>query len=130
MAFLGDDAVYLDVGSNQALLVRNVRDQAVPAVIADSGDGLSGPVAVYFSIRSEIYVGNSDGGILVLDSTGHFLRRTRCNCAITAMAPLAKSAVRLTDRIDQPIYVLDGSIADQILFIPALPAEAAQGVVP
>lgn len=127
MTFLGDDAVYLDAGNQQALLIRNVREQVAPAVIADSGDGLSDPVAVFVSARSEIYIGDSEGGILVLDSTGHLLRRTRCNCAITTMTPLAKAALRLTDRIDHPIYVLDGSDADRIVFIPALPSEEVQG---
>jgi len=127
MAFSGNDAIYLDLGSDQAFRIRNIRENAAPELLADSEIGLFQPAAVFVSGRGEIFIGNSDGGILVLDSTGLPLRKSRCRCTITAMEPLAKSALRLTERVDQPIYVLDGSDADRIIFIPALPADAEHG---
>jgi len=36
IAFVGADAVVTDSGSDQVLLIRGVRDQAAPAVVADS----------------------------------------------------------------------------------------------
>ena len=126
MTFLGEDAVVVDSGKNQIFLMRNVREQAVPSLIASEVDGLSQPVAVFISRRNEIYIGDSSGGVLILDSTGHILRKAHCNCTITTMAPLANSALRLTDRIDQPVFMLDGSESDRFLFIPALSARGTQ----
>jgi hypothetical protein len=128
MRFISDDAVILDSGNDQALLIRNVREQATPALIADSRDGLSDPIGIATSSRGEIYIGGSTGTILVLDSMGHILKAVHCGCAISTMTALANSAVLLTDRINQPLFVLDGSESDQILFIPALSTQA-QGSV-
>jgi hypothetical protein len=124
--FLNEDAVVVDSGKNQALLIRNVREQAVPALIASAEDGLSQPVAAFISSRNEIYIGDFSGIVVVLDSTGHILRKADCSCTITTMTPLANSALRVTDRIDQPIYILDGSESGRFLFIPALSARATQ----
>jgi hypothetical protein len=130
IAFSGNDAIYLDSGSDQAFRIRNIPENAAPEILADSETGLLQPAAVFVSGQGEIFIGDSDGGILILDSIGLPLRKSRCQCTITAMEPLAKSTLRLTERIDQPIYVLDGSDADRIIFIPALPADAEHGATP
>ena len=126
MTFLNEDAVVVDSGKKQALLIRNVRQQAVPALIASAEDGLSQPVAAFISSRNEIYIGDSSGIVLVLDSTGHILRKAHCSCTITTMVSLANSAVRLTDRSDQPMFIMDGSEFDRFLFVPALSVPLTQ----
>jgi len=126
MTFLGPDAVYADAGSDQAFRIPNVRETSVPTLVADSGDGVSNPVAVYGSVRNEILIGNAGGLLLVLNASGHPIRSFHCHCEITTFAPLAKSALLLTDRIDQPLYVLDSS-NDQVFFIPALRKDVEPG---
>jgi len=128
MRFIGDDAVILDSGNDRALLIQNVREQATPTLIADSRDGLSGPIGIATSIRDEIYIGGSTGTILVLNSIGHILKTVQCGCTISTMTLLANSAVLLTDRLNRPLFVLDGSESDQILFIPALSTQAEGSV--
>jgi hypothetical protein len=123
MIFMGVDALIADSGADQVVLIRNVRDQASPLLVADSRDGLSEPVALSVSSRNEIYIGTANE-VLVMDATGHMLRKTVCSCAVTAMAPLQESALRLTDQLDQPLFVLDGeSVPERILFVPALSVE-------
>jgi hypothetical protein len=128
IAILGDDGIVLDSTRDQVLWIRNIPGNAVATLSAASGDGLAHPVAVSTSGRNEVYVGDSDGGILILDSAGRIVRKTRCGCEITSMAPLANSAIRLTDRLDRPLLVLDPTDADRVFFIPALiPQSPADG---
>ena len=107
LAFIDDDAVLADAGSNQVFLLRSVQDQASPVLIADSHDGVEGPTFLSISSRNEIYIGSTHA-VLVLDATGHKLRSIECNCTVTTMAPLRESAIRLTDELNQPVFVLDG----------------------
>jgi hypothetical protein len=113
--------------SDQALLIRNVRQQATPTLLASAREGLSQPSAVFISTRNEIYISNTPDLVLVLDGSGHVLRRTPCGCRITTIARLANSALRLTDRIDQPLILLDGSESDRVLFVPAFSPPATEG---
>jgi len=120
LAFIDDDAVLADA-ANQVFLLRSVQDQASPVLIADSQDGLDRPALLSISSRNEIYIGISSA-VLVLDATGHRLRSIECNCTITTMAPMREAAIRLTEGLDQPTFVLDGRrTPEQVLFIPALP---------
>jgi hypothetical protein len=128
LAFLGEeDAVIVDSSADQALLIRNVRQQATPTLLASAREGLSQPSAVFISTRNEIYISNTPDLVLVLDGSGHVLRRTPCGCRITTIARLANSALRLTDRIDQPLILLDGSESDRVLFVPAFSPPATEG---
>ena len=120
LAFIDDDAVLADAGSNQVFLLRSVQNQASPVLIADSHDGVEGSAFLSISSRNEIYIGSTHE-VLVLDATGHKLRSIECNCTVTTMAPLRESAIRLTDALNQPVFVLDGRRSpEQVLFIPAL----------
>jgi hypothetical protein len=120
MIFLDDDAVIADSGSDQIVVIRGVAGAARPVLLADAGNGISDPAALSLSTRNEIYVGNGDG-VLVMNASGHILRRLDCGCTVTTMMPLEQSAIRLTDQFDKPIYILDGSFTpERILFVPAL----------
>jgi hypothetical protein len=132
LAFFGEDAVVLDSGNDQVLLVLDVRGAGVTTLIGDFRSGISQPVAVSVSSRNEIYVGNaSNGTVVVLDPTGRQLRTVFCGCAITTMAPVPGAALRLTDRLDRPVFVLERDITeDRVLFIPALAVDRMRGVVP
>lgn len=129
MALFDGNAIVADFGANQILLLGNVRDQASPALIADSAHGVSRPVGISVSAHNEIYIGNGDTGtVLVLDASGHFLRIVSCSCTITTMSSLGSNALRLTDRLDRPIYVLDRErTPGPLLFIPALSGEPLEG---
>jgi hypothetical protein len=129
IAFVDGDAVVTDSGSDQVLLIRGVRDQASPVLIADSKDGISKPAAVSISSRREIYIGVADA-VVVMDAAGHLLRRVPCDCTVTMMMPLRDAAFRLTDLLDRPILVLDERTdPERVFFIPALSAEA-RGLTP
>lgn len=119
----GPDAVIADAAAGQIIWIRNVRDQALPALVADSRDGLVEPVALTLVGGNEIYAGDSGTGtILVLDTQGHVLRRVSCGCSLTGLFPLRNNGFRLTERLDQPIFMIDSrSPGERILFIPALP---------
>jgi hypothetical protein len=123
IAFIGADAVVTDAGADQVFLIRGVRDQASPMLIADAKDGIKEPAAVSISIRNEIYIGSADT-VLVMDANGHLLRRAGCGCTVTTMVPLRDAAIRLTDQLDLPVLVLDGRTdPERVLFIPALSSE-------
>jgi len=123
IAFVGADAVVTDSGSDQVLLIRGVRDQAAPALVADFRDGVNQPGAIAVSSRNEIYIGVAEA-VLVMDATGHLLRRVPCGCTITTMTPLRDAALQLTDQLDRPLWVLDTRTdPERILFVPALSAE-------
>jgi hypothetical protein len=127
LVFISDDAVLADAGSNEVFLLRSIRDQAAPLLIADSRDGLEQPSALSISSRNEIFIG-SGHAILVMDAAGHALRRVECGCTVTRMAPMRESALQLTDSIDDPVFVLDGGrVPEQILFIPALSRSTPAG---
>jgi hypothetical protein len=129
IAFVDGDAVVTDSGSDQVLLIRGVRNQASPALIADSKDGISRPAAVSISSRHEIYIGVADA-VIVMDASGHLLRRVPCDCTVTMMMPLRDAAFRLTGPLDRPLLVLDGRTdPERVFFIPALTAEA-RGLTP
>lgn len=119
----GDDAVIVDRANSQVVVVRNVAGQASSMVIADAGDGIRNPEVALVSSQHEIYIGDSNGTIAVFDFAGQIIRRTQCGCVITSISPLRNSAIRLTDRIDRPIIVLDGSQSGGVVFIPALTPE-------
>jgi DNA-binding beta-propeller fold protein YncE len=73
---------------------------------------------------NRILIANKESAtVTVLDSNGRFLRTLQCNCAISGVYPLRKAVFRLTDGIDQTIYVLDASSNEErILFVPPPPA--------
>jgi hypothetical protein len=124
MAFMDQDAVIADVGSDQVFLIRSVRDQASPALIAGPTDGISGPAALSVSRRNEIYVGGGQD-VLVFDATGHLLRKTSCACTITTLTPIGEFGLRLTSPLHDPLMVLDSAPTPaRILFVPALPMDA------
>src|SRR5688572_11901093 len=107
LAFSGEDAVVADSGSDQILLIRNVREQASPALVADSREGISQPMALSVSSQNEIYIGNGSGEVVVLDSAGRFLRRLACGCSIRAVTSLSGETLQLTDDLERPLFILD-----------------------
>jgi len=84
---------------------------------------VEGPSFLSISSRNEIYIGVAEA-VLVMDATGHLLRRVPCGCTITTMTPLRDAALQLTDQLDRPLWVLDTRTdPERILFVPALSAE-------
>jgi hypothetical protein len=75
---------------------------------------------VAVSPANRILIANKESATAtVLDSNGRFLKTLDCNCAISGVYPLRNAVFRLTDRIDQTIYLLDASSNDErILFVP------------
>jgi hypothetical protein len=127
VAILGEAGIVLDSIRDQVLWIPNIQGDAAPNLAVASGDGLSHPVAVLTSPRNEVYVGDSEGTILILDSAGRIARMASCGCEITSISTLANSAIRLTDRVDRPILVLDPNNEDRIFFVPALSPPTLNG---
>jgi len=126
VAILGDSGTVLDSIRNQVLWIPSIQSDAAP-VLAVSGEGLSHPVAVLATSRNEVVVADSEGAIVILDSAGSIARRATCGCEITSLSPLSHSAIRLTDRLDRPLLVLDPDNSDRIVFIPALTSQSLNG---
>jgi hypothetical protein len=128
--FMGEDAVVADSGLDQALLIRNVGNQAVPMLLAEARDGVSIPVAISTFNGNEIYIGNGGTGtVLVVSPSGHILREVSCRCTLTTMEPLGRTGLRLTDQLRRPIIMLDrGSTEEQILFVPGLSLEQTKSL--
>ena len=126
LTFIRDDAVIADAGAGQVVIIRNVRGEASPTLLADSREGLSQPIALAISKQDEIFVADAATNVVVtLDASGQLLRAVSCGCAAATLTPLRESLYRLTDRLDLPIFVFDSRPEGQrILFIPALSPSA------
>ena len=72
IAFVGADAVVTDAGSDQVLLIRGVRDQAAPALVADLRDGVNRPGAIAVSSRNEIYIGVAEAVLVMGLLAGYY----------------------------------------------------------
>ena len=96
-------------------------------------DGDGGAVRGFWRTRIRCFESGRSGGIAgksdtdrrpgstttVLDSNGRLLTTLDYNCAISGVYPLRNAVFRLTDRIDQTIYLLDAtSTEERILFVP------------
>jgi hypothetical protein len=123
LIFLSSDAVVVDSLAEQVILIQAVRDRAVPLLLATSSDGLAAPVAVSASVNDDIYVASSDA-VFILNARGRLLRKVACSCTITTMTPLSQAAFRMTSRLDEPLFVFDGSAPERIVFVPALSPQA------
>jgi len=123
VTFVGAGAIVADKGTHEAFLISDVAGEAVRVSLTGPTQELSEPVAIAVSSRQEIYIGNAGTGTVVtFDSNGRALRTQSCSCAITDFYPIRDSVFRLTDRLDQTIFLLDAEDADdRIVFVPAIP---------
>ena len=114
------DAVVADRGANKVFAVWSAGSGAVRGLLADENDGVSDPVGVAVSSAKRIYIANArSGSVIVLDSSGHYLKSYSCNCSVKGLTPIRESVFRLTERIDQTTFLLDAtSLEERIVFVP------------
>ena len=114
------DAIVADRDANEVFAIWDAAGGAVRRLLADVSQGVSSPVGVAVSPANRILIANKESATTtVLDSNGRFLTTLDCNCAISGVYPLRNAVFRLTDRIDQTIYLLDASSNEErILFVP------------
>jgi hypothetical protein len=123
LAFTGDaDVLFADSITNQVFLAHDVKRQSVVTFLAGSAGGVSRPIGAGLSSRNEIFVANAgSNAVMTFDASGRMLRTQHCDCRVSGLILLGLGAYRLTDRLNQTIYVLDGStIENRILFIPPI----------
>jgi hypothetical protein len=119
------DAIVADRGANEVFAVWDAADGAVRRLLANVDQGVSSPIGVALSAEARILIGNKDSAtVTVLDSNGRFLKTLHCDCAVSGVYSLRDAVFRLTDGIDQTIYLLDASSAEErIVFVPPPPQE-------
>ena len=113
------DAVVTDRGANEVFAIFDAGGGAVRRLLADVREGVSEPVGI-IAYSNRIYVANAGtAGVIVLDQNGHYLKSQSCNCSLSGLAPMRESVFRLTDRMDQTIFLLDASSTEErIVFVP------------
>jgi WD40 repeat protein len=114
------DAIVTDRGANEVFAIWDAGGGAVRRLLAGVDEGVSEPMAVAVSSANRIYFVNAgSGNVVVLDSNGRYLKSHSCNCNPMGLFPIRDSVFRLTDRIDQTIFLLDASATEErIVFVP------------
>jgi hypothetical protein len=123
LGFVGaSDAVYTDSGTNEVYYAQDVRNGSVTQFLSGASDGVSGPIGVGASSAGGFFVANSASGTIITFDTNHRILETQqCACNISGVYPLSAGIFRLTDRLNQTIYLLDSrSSQPRILFIPPM----------
>jgi hypothetical protein len=112
------DAIVTDRDANEVFAIWDAAGGAIRGQLADVSQGVSSPIGVVSS-DNRILIANSGSTATVLDSSGRFLKTLECSCTISGVYPLRNAVFRLTDAIDQTLYLLDASSAEErILFVP------------
>jgi hypothetical protein len=116
----GGDAIVTDRGANEVFAIWDARLGAVRRLLADVREGVSDPVGVAVSATNRIYFVNAgSASAIVLDPSGRYVKSHSCSCKVTGLIPMRDSVFRLTDRIDQTIFLLDASSTEErIVFVP------------
>lgn len=118
MALTADGGVIIaDRAASEVFAVWDVRGAATRQFLLGERDGVSSPSGVTVSARNDIYVGNA-GSVITLDSAGRLKRAQTCACNPSGFYWLRDSVFRLTDRLDQTVYLLNAGDEDRIFFIP------------
>jgi len=113
------DAIVADRDANEVFAIWDAAGGAIRGLLADVNSGVSGPIGVAVSSENRILVANTGSAITVLDSNGRFLKTLQCDCDNSGVYPLRNGVFRLTERVDQTIYLLDASSTEErILFVP------------
>lgn len=122
-AAAGDRAVIADRGWNQVVLFQDLSTTATPIRLADSVDGISGPIGILLSKDAKTaYVANAGSGtVTVVNLAGGEARDVSCQCQPTIMRLLQGDSIfALTERTDEPIVLFDGESTDpRVLIVPA-----------
>jgi hypothetical protein len=125
MMFLGQsDAIFADRDSNEVFAARDVNRASITQFIAGPEDGVSNPIAIAASGKSGFYVANAgSNSILIFDNLGSLLRSEACSCTISGLFRQGSHAFRLTDALNQTIYIFeDNGVESRILFVPPVPS--------
>ncbi len=125
IAIAGNGAAFVtDRVGNEVFAISDARNSAVAQYLLGERDGVSKPTGVAISKDNTIYIANAGSATLMtLDFGGHLLRTLQCDCRLSGLYLLRDSVFRLTDRLDQTIYLLATSLnGDQVSFVPAMRA--------
>lgn len=114
------DAIVSDSQENAVYYVAAPTRSAAKLLLADDRIGVSNPTGVAV-IDDRVYITNASARtVLVLTSSGQVLRSLACNCEPAGLYPFGASVYRLSERVDQTIYLLKiGATDDRIVFVPS-----------
>jgi len=117
------DIVVTDSKQNAVYYITDPTRSASTVLLADDRNGVSNPTGVATVGGDRIYVTNAASRtVLVLTLSGQVLRVLTCNCEPSGLYPFSDSVYRLSERVDQTIYLLKvGATDDRIVFVPAFP---------
>ena len=116
------DVIVADAAANEVFSIVDPRGAASRRHLLDNSDGVSTPTGLIVAPTDQIYVTNSGSrSIMTLDGTGRLLRSQHCDCNLSGLYPLRDSVYRLSDRLDETIFLLEaGRTGDRVVFVPAL----------
>jgi len=123
IAITGNGTTFVtDRGANAVFAIWDASNTAVYQFLLGERDGVSRPSGVAISKDNAVYIANTGSAtVMTLDFSGHLQRTLQCDCRLSGLYPLRDSVFRLTDRLDQTIYLLATSLnGDQVSFVPAL----------
>jgi hypothetical protein len=109
--------IIADRAASEVFAVWDVRGAASREFLLGAGDGVSSPSSLTVSDRNDIYVGNA-GAVMTLDSAGRLKRSQSCACTPSGFYWMRDSLFRMTDRLDQTVYLLNAGDEDRIFFVP------------
>jgi len=123
LGFVGpSDAVYADGGTNEVYFAHDVKTGSVTQFLAGPSDGISGPIGIGASNTGGFFIANSASRMVVMFDANHrIVRSQQCDCNITGVYPLSAGIFRLTERLNQTIYLVDESKSEaRLVFVPPL----------
>jgi hypothetical protein len=113
-------AVVADRELNEIVIFQDAERAAARQLLADARDGVSTPVGVAVSPGNQIHIVNAGSGTVhTFNANGRMTGSQQCNCSLSGANALRATLFRLTDRIDQPLLLLEVSSTGQnIVFVP------------
>lgn len=123
LGFVGPSAaVYADSGTNEVYFAPDVKTGSVTQFLAGASDGVAGPIGVGASASGGFFIANSSSGtIITFGANLRILGTQQCDCTVSGLHPLSAGVFRLTDRLNQTVYLLDTSTAEpRLVFVPPL----------
>lgn len=123
MMFIGtSEAIFADSNTNEVFKARDVQTMSVTQFIAGPEDGVSSPIGIGFSGKSGYFLANAgSNSVMNFDSSGQIRQKLDCGCSLSGLRALGSGAYRLTDKLNQTLYILDDNGAQsRILFVPPI----------
>jgi len=123
LGFVGPSAaVFADSGTNELYFAPDVKTGSVTQFLAGASDGVAGPIGVAASGTGGFVIANSSSGTIIsFGANRRVLGTQQCDCSVSGLHPVSTGIFRLTEKLNQTIYLLDTATTEpRLLFVPPL----------